>query len=88
MQIANAGKYLGIWIGPGSGGKNWVDPLRKLEIRIKEGMGDDCGALTSIISYNTRCLTVLPYQTQVLEERKSPVALSSGSRPAIAKSAL
>lgn len=68
MGICNTGKYLGIWIGPKAGDRNWKDPMAKLVKRTRKTAAMDVGSLTSKLRYNTRCLPVELYLVQLIEK--------------------
>ena len=59
FQITDAAEYLGIWLGPKAGIKNWVAQIAKLLDRTV--LISDAGPPTSLAigTYNAKAVTVL-----------------------------
>ena len=54
-------KYLGIHLGPRSADFIWTDALDKYVSRVQAARTTGAGLLTSVIEYNTMCITTLDY---------------------------
>ena len=60
-----AGKYLGVFIGPGKGTRSWTNPLAKYHARLREWPWSELGLHSAITIYNMYILPVLLYVAQV-----------------------
>ena len=61
VRIALCGKYLGVYLGPGSGDKSWAAALEKYKARVQVARKTGSGFLSSVLEYNTMCVTTLSY---------------------------
>ena len=66
MQITDAAKLLGFFLGPGCGKLNWRDPVIKLVKRVSEIKSATAPIQVNAYDYNARVSTVLSYQAQLL----------------------
>ena len=64
VKIALCGKYLGMYLGPGSGYQSWTAPLNKYIARVQLARETGAGFLSSVLEYNIMCVTTLCYVGQ------------------------
>ena len=71
FQIKDCGKYLGFWLGPASGTKEWHEQIAKWQKR-SESLHSLCLPPHDLVAiYNTRCCPVLDYVSQLKALPKS-----------------
>ena len=58
-------KYLGIWLGPSAGSRQWRDQLAKWRSRVSDVASLGLAAKDAAFLYNTRCINVLSYVWQL-----------------------
>ena len=61
VKVSLHAKYLGIHLGPRSADFIWTDALDKYVSRVQAARTTGAGLLTSVIEYNTMCITTLDY---------------------------
>ena len=61
VKISLHAKYLGIHLGPRSANFIWTGALDKYVARVQAARTTGAGLLTSVIEYNTMCITTLNY---------------------------
>ena len=64
--IKEAGKYLGLWIGPGASELSWDKSLEKHWKRVATIASCGLSTAFSIMAYNTYALSILSYVSQFL----------------------
>jgi len=66
LQVEDAAKVLGFYVGPGSGRLNWTGPLEKLTNRVRDIKSATASIHINAYDYNVRVCPVLSYQAQLL----------------------
>ena len=66
MQIADAAKLLGFFVGPGCGKLNWREPIIKLTKRVNDIKFATAPIQVNAYEYNVRVSSVLSYQAQLI----------------------
>ena len=65
IKVADMGKYLGFWIGPGAGDSSWEKAGKKFESRIKQWRGTKCGLFWNSLYYNIFTVPTLEFVAQL-----------------------
>ena len=71
VQITTCAKYLGVFLGPAAGAKQWVAPMEKFLKRCIDLRDSDQPALMAIRNFNTKVLPVLGYVAQMIPPPKN-----------------
>ena len=66
LQICDAAKLLGFYVGPGCGKLNWIEPLQKVRDRVKEIKSATAPTYINAYDYNVRVCPILGYQAQLI----------------------
>eukprot|EP00973_Karenia_brevis_P077689 10796939-Karenia_brevis.AAC.1 len=66
FNISSAAEYLGIWMGPKAGEKQWVQQIDKYLARVNAIAAAEASTLLSTKAYNIKALPVLSYPAQFL----------------------
>lgn len=75
IRWERAGKYLGVFIGPGKGESSWAKPARKFQNRLEEWDWSALGLHAALSIYNTYVLSVLLFVAQLERPPASVLAL-------------
>ena len=67
MMIVSSAKYLGLYLGPLAGTKNWVEPILKFKDRVAEIANSGDSAANNLNQYNKRAIPILAYSAQLLD---------------------
>ena len=65
LEVAEAAKYLGFWVGPGAGDTTWIAPLRKFMKRAADCRALGGGTCIAINAINTYAYSVLSFTCQL-----------------------
>jgi len=66
MQIGNNGIYLGFWLGPAAGAKQWKTALTKYKLRVDQIYEAHESPHLAVLEYNAKATTVLDYFEQLV----------------------
>ena len=80
MCVCSSAKYLGIFLGPGAGSRQWVAPLAKFGLRVEEIAATGAPAVLAVQHYNTRAVSVLGYVAQFIPPPPNIKAVEMGAR--------
>ena len=64
LTVDNAAKYLGVWLGPGSRARYWVDALKKYVFRARGWAEGAFGLLLGARIYNVFVVSTLAFLLQ------------------------
>ena len=65
LQICSQAKYLGIYLGPAVGGKNWEAPMNKFIERVEEIAETRAPLEYACALFKSKALSVLGYVAQI-----------------------
>ena len=66
FNIVSASKYLGIYLGPQAGAKQWIAPLAKFKNRVSEIHAQHLPAQLAVNSFMSKGVSVLGYVSQIV----------------------
>ncbi len=66
FQISKAAKYLGFFLGPGAGARQWTLAVKKWKDRSLDIAFSHMGSLLAALIYNSRAIPVLGYIAQLV----------------------
>jgi len=75
MKIQSSAKYLGVFLGPKAGAKQWVAPTAKYEKRCKAINAEDAPMRMAVSRYSTHAVTVLGYMAQFIPPPRNIIRL-------------
>jgi len=85
FQIKAAGKYLGVYLGPGSGSLQWKAPVSKFKQRVAQLSADKLPITCAAFSYASKCVSTMGYMAQLLPPPKNITRIEMNAVHALAR---
>ena len=81
-QITNDGKGLGVYLGPDSGGHQWITPIQKFRDRVTKIIASKGPLSAAALQFITKALPVLQYVGQLVPppQKFALAELASGGK--------